>query len=719
MKIRRTALAITAAAAVLFLSIFAAGDRAPVEAGKNDAFVTIDASELREISSAEGLGTLSSRLEVLREVNGIAVVRIRETDVDALSGAMHKHHHKCAGFIWHPTEQDALQSAVTADPLGSPSRLVDYTIDNQANVAPLLPLVQELPVRQMILDLSSYDTRRHNSESGLMSANYINFKWSTMTAGRDDISVSLYNHTSTITPQPSVILTVEGTESPDEFVILGGHQDSINRNGSELPAPGADDNASGIASLTEAIRIIVESGFRPKKTVQFMAYAAEEVGLRGSRDIAQGYLDNNTNVVGVLQFDMTNYTTDPNTPFVFITDFTNASQNQFLKDLVDAYLPDHSYLDDTCNYACSDHASWHEKGFPASFPHEGIITPDPDIPGQTRTNNTQIHTINDTIELSGNNAHISVQYSKLALAYIGELAKGSAESAPSGKAVFDFDGDSKTDVSVFRANGAGIAGPEGSGAQWWIMRSSDQGTRGLAFGNADDIPVAADFTGDGKADAAFFRPSTGEWYVLRSEDDSFFAFQFGSTGDVPAPGDFDGDGKADPAVFRPSSATWFILRSSDFGLTVVPFGISEDKPTVADFDGDGMDDVAVYRPSVSQFWQLRSTDGAIGYQFGAAGDRTAVGDWTGDGKADVAFFRPSSSEWYVIRSEDSSFYAFPWGASGDIPSPGDYDGDGMTDPAVWRPSDGTWYIFGSTSGFSAVLFGADGDLPLPSSLSVE
>ncbi|QQS40050.1 MAG: hypothetical protein IPM63_11830 [Acidobacteriota bacterium] len=284
--------------------------------------------------------------------------------------------------------------------------------------------------------------------------------------------------------------------------------------------------------------------------------------------------------------------------------------------------------------------------------------------------------------------------------------------AATSAAVFDFDGDGSTDVSVFRPNSQPTA-------QWWLLRSSDSGTRGLAFGTSTDVPVAADFTGDGKTDVAFWRPSTGEWFILRSEDDSFFAFPFGSNGDIPAPGDFDGDGKADPAVYRPSSGTWFIVRSSDGGLSVVPFGVAADQPIVADYDGDGKDDVGVYRAPDNQFWLLRSTDGVKAFQFGAPGDRTAVGDWTGDGKADVAFFRPSTSEWYVIRSEDDSFFAFPWGATGDISSPGDFDGDGKFDPAVWRPSDRTWYIFGTTSGFEAVQFGSNGDVPLPSSVSVQ
>lgn len=281
---------------------------------------------------------------------------------------------------------------------------------------------------------------------------------------------------------------------------------------------------------------------------------------------------------------------------------------------------------------------------------------------------------------------------------------------------FDFDGDQATDVSVFRpgpADSGGKGMPEGSGAEWWLLNSADQSVLGAAFGNAQDIPAPGDFTGDGKTDIAFFRPSTSEWFVLRSEDFTFFAFPFGSSGDIPAPGDFDGDGTTDPAVYRPSIGTWFVIRSSDSGVSSIPFGISEDRPAVGDFDGDGIDDISIYRPSVSQWWQLRSSAGAIGYQFGAPGDLPVPGDFTGDGKTDAAFFRPLTGEWFILRSEDASYFAFPWGVSGDIPSPGDFDGDGRSDPVVFRPSQGIWFIFGSTSGFRAVYFGSVGDIPIP------
>ena len=97
----------------------------------------------------------------------------------------------------------------------------------------------------------------------------------------------------------------------------------------------------------------------------------------------------------------------------------------------------------------------------------------------------------------------------------------------------------------------------------------------MQFGSSTDKLVAADFTGDGKADIAFWRPATGEWFVLRSEDSSFYSAPFGMNGDIPAPADYDGDGKADLAVFRPSDSTWYINHSGG-GISITQFGSSTD-----------------------------------------------------------------------------------------------------------------------------------------------
>jgi uncharacterized delta-60 repeat protein len=273
--------------------------------------------------------------------------------------------------------------------------------------------------------------------------------------------------------------------------------------------------------------------------------------------------------------------------------------------------------------------------------------------------------------------------------------------APAPRSPFDFDGDGKTDISIFRP----------TVGEWWINQSSNTQTIAAQFGSSADKIVPADFSGDGKTDIAVWRESTGEWLILRSEDASYYSVPFGAAGDIPAPSDLDGDGKADTAVFRPGSGTWFISRSTG-GTSIVQFGTSGDIPVAADYDGDGKSDIAIFRPSNGQWWLNRSTAGVVAAAFGTGTDKPVPADYTGDGRADIAFWRVSTGEWFILRSEDASYFSFPFGASGDVPAPGDYDGDGRWDAAVFRS--GVWYVQQSANGTLIQQFGLAADKPVPS-----
>lgn len=275
------------------------------------------------------------------------------------------------------------------------------------------------------------------------------------------------------------------------------------------------------------------------------------------------------------------------------------------------------------------------------------------------------------------------------------------EAANSGRAKYvDFDGDGKTDISVFRPE-------EGN---WYILRSSDSSFSAQHFGISTDKLAPADYDGDQKTDVAVFR--NGTWYLSRSRD-GIAVMQFGLPGDVAQPGDYDGDGIDDLAVYRPSDGTWYTQRSRD-GFAAERFGIAADKPVTADFDGDGKTDRAVYRSGV--WYILKSTGGVTVNAYGLADDKPVVGDYDGDGKADMALWRPSSGVWYWIRSSDNLDRATPFGLSSDMPSPGDYDGDGSNDLTVFRPVGGTWYIQNSTSGQRVQQFGLSQDRPVPSAI---
>ncbi len=274
-------------------------------------------------------------------------------------------------------------------------------------------------------------------------------------------------------------------------------------------------------------------------------------------------------------------------------------------------------------------------------------------------------------------------------------------AAPSRAKFDDFDGDGKTDISVFRP----------SDGNWYIMRSSDSTMSVDHFGLSSDVLVSADYDGDGKTDIAVFR--NGVWYLNKSRD-GFAAIFFGQSGDIAQPGDYDGDGVADIAVYRPAEGRWYMQMSRD-GFSVVQFGIATDKPVAGDFDGDGKTDQAVYRDGV--WYLLRSTAGFTAVQFGVADDKPVLGDYDGDGKTDLAVWRPSTGVWYSLRSSDGTFRAGSFGLPTDIPTPGDYDGDGANDYAVFRPDSSTWYITNPTSGsFRALQFGLPTDKPVPNSI---
>ncbi len=261
------------------------------------------------------------------------------------------------------------------------------------------------------------------------------------------------------------------------------------------------------------------------------------------------------------------------------------------------------------------------------------------------------------------------------------------------KTPFDYDGDGKTDISVFRP----------TGGNWYRLNSSNNAFTGQQFGLSTDKIVPGDYDGDGKTDIAVFR--NGLWYLQRSTL-GFTGVAFGQAGDVPVPGDYDGDGKTDVAVFR--AGIWYILQSTNGTLRAQQFGISTDKAVPQDYDGDGKTDLAVFRNG--QWYLQRSTLGFTGIAFGQTGDRPVPGDYDGDGKADCAVFRNGS--WYLLRSQ-LGFTGIAFGQAGDVPVAGDYDGDGKFDVAVYRGS-GQWYLLRSTQGFTGSQFGVTGDVPTPS-----
>lgn len=374
-------------------------------------WVTVDAEILAKVQTKLGKAHKKSFLKG----NGAVVLQLTPAELELLSETIHHDLHRCGGFIGHDSYEEAVQAIQSQGEtyFAKHAKFDTYSIENQSVVKPMVASVKEPSIRSMIDKLTNFHTRHYKSETGVKSSEFIRDTWAALSSHRSDVKVELVKHKSW--PQASIVMTIEGSENPDEIVIIGGHADSIvsgifGGGSATSRSPGADDNASGIATITETIRVAMEHGFKPKRTVQFMGYAAEEVGLLGSKDIATAYKKDGKNVVGVIQFDMTLNKGTKDLDIVMMTDYTNKAQNEFLGRLIDEYVKV-PWGYSKCGYGCSDHASWTTNGFPASMPFESTMG---DINGK-------IHTVNDTIATAGGDASHSVKFAKLALAFIVEL----------------------------------------------------------------------------------------------------------------------------------------------------------------------------------------------------------------------------------------------------------------------------------------------------------
>jgi hypothetical protein len=145
----------------------------------------------------------------------------------------------------------------------------------------------------------------------------------------------------------------------------------------------------------------------------------------------------------------------------------------------------------------------------------------------------------------------------------------------------DFDGDRVNDFGVTRNTASGPLHQilESNFAQGFFLQT--------LYGVSNDLLAIGDYDGDAKSDLTVFRPSNGNWYINQSSvvvGSPVAVIHWGQDGDIPQPADYDGDKKTDVAVFRPSTGVWYILRSTDgFPAAFTPPATATDIPASAPY----------------------------------------------------------------------------------------------------------------------------------------
>ena len=248
---------------------------------------------------------------------------------------------------------------------------VRYSITCNDVVVSMMADVKAKNIEDTIRRMSSFETRFYTGKEALVSQELIAKQWGEFAKGRDDVRIELYHHNwpehlkqnSQESSMPSVILTIEGSESPQDIIIVGAHGDSI---------------AVG-----------------PK-------YSGKNLVLYN--------VDDDKNVIGVLNFDMTNFRGSDDLVIVNDLETTSREQDTFLARLIDTYLPEISW-ESPLELRRSDHISWSKRGFKAS-----MLT-DSRLKEQSKV----IHSAEDTFKASGENADHSINFVKVGLAFLVEL----------------------------------------------------------------------------------------------------------------------------------------------------------------------------------------------------------------------------------------------------------------------------------------------------------
>lgn len=260
------------------------------------------------------------------------------------------------------------------EPLRFPDRpeLPGYSGEYRTDIAQLIAAVSVDSVQTMLQHLEDFQTRYARAGNRLQVAQWIQQQF--LDLGITDTQLQSFSYDGT--DQYNVVATIPGSVNPDEYIILGGHHDSISSNSDPyLLAPGADDNASGTVAALEMARVISQSGYQPPVSIRFVTFACEELGLWGSKHYSQEAFDSGQSIRLMINLDMiANNTAITNRPVQIMpydgaldyADYAMQLTTQYT-ELVPSYGP--------YNMGGSDMIPFWQKGYRVLFFHEAEFSP--------------------------------------------------------------------------------------------------------------------------------------------------------------------------------------------------------------------------------------------------------------------------------------------------------------------------------------------------------
>jgi hypothetical protein len=186
--------------------------------------------------------------------------------------------------------------------------------------------------------------------------------------------------------QYNVVCTLAGASAPDEIYVVGGHWDSYCAPDPMNLAPGVDDNGTAVAATLEIARVMKEAGYQPETTIRFTLFAAEELGLFGSRSAAQKARLGGTDLRYMLNLDMISNNPDDSAAIKLYQYLGVEWASYVAADAIERYTDLSVVIPQNNTNSGSDSYPYWAYGFPTVYFEEIAFSPNWHIPSDTLGN---------------------------------------------------------------------------------------------------------------------------------------------------------------------------------------------------------------------------------------------------------------------------------------------------------------------------------------------
>ena len=266
--------------------------------------------------------------------------------------------------------------------------------------------------------LQDYGSRFWNSTNAYAASDWIAGKMEALGLEVEQQDFNVNSWAGSGAAAPNVIGIQRGTLYPDTYVVCGSHFDSFTWNVlyGGTNAPGADDNATGVASVLESARIMTQYEF--EYSIIYCAYGCEELGLYGSAAYASRCQQEGMNIIGYFNNDMYGYLNPGDAIHIdLIYPNSVAPIGDYYMNVSSIYFPEMQVRHVNFDEGDSDHTSFNSHGYMGIYPFEDYQHYSPNI-----------HTENDLIGPSVNSFAMSQRYCQMNIGCLAEIANPVGET---------------------------------------------------------------------------------------------------------------------------------------------------------------------------------------------------------------------------------------------------------------------------------------------------